>query len=567
MRVQIKILLATILLWSFSGASQAANIVVSLDRKHAPIDESFRLDFQAEGSVDEDPDFSPLLKDFEILSQHQSTNMTFINGQYSRKAVWSLELLAKSTGMLTIPSVTFGKDRSPASRIKIKGSASSNNSSANNNDEVFLQVEFEPGKAWVQSQIIVKLRLFSRISLNNLRSSEAETSDPDAIIKQMDNAHSYEAFRGGLRYAVHEIRYAIFPQHSGKLEFKPMIFEGRILRGRSQSFLNQFMSPGERKRVRSKSIYINVNAKPKAIKNADWLPAKNLTVSQQWSADVTELKAGEPVTRTITITAHGLMAENLPEINNTEIQYIKQYPDKASLDNKITVTGLSSSKQIKIALIPTRAGSFKLPPITIPWWNTKTGKQEIARLPEHLLLAHGEVMNKMPITRSKAEHSLETESDDAIKLTDNDSMTHWRFWPWLSLILAIGWLLTLIGYFRKKTKVVATKIQVDQASLNALAKLVHKHGNNHQANQTKDALIKWAKLRWPQLSISSLTDISIHVDSDLAAEINHLNTTLYAANVDQWQGSALINAFKNQQQKKSSAGENQDTALEPLYKI
>ncbi|MES0328137.1 MAG: BatD family protein, partial [Gammaproteobacteria bacterium] len=351
MKHQIHFLLLSILLLSFSNTAQAANIVASLDRSHVFLDESFRLVLQADGSVDEDPDFSPLNNDFEIINQSQSTNMSYVNGQYSRKGVWSVELRAKRVGALTIPSVSFGKDQSPALRIQIKDPATAKKPSAKKDQDVFVQVEIDEKEAWVQSQVMVNVRLFSRISMSNLRSSEAQTSDPDALIKQLDNANSYEAFRDGVRYAVHEIRYAIYPQHSGKLEFKPMIFEGVVNSNRSRSFMDQFMNAGERKRVRSNSVSIEVQAKPDKIKLSDWLPAKGITLSEEWSEDVNQLKNGEPVTRTITIKAQSVMAENLPDLKMAEIKDLKQYPDKAALENKVTDQGISSSKQIKVALI------------------------------------------------------------------------------------------------------------------------------------------------------------------------------------------------------------------------
>jgi len=554
------------LLLSFSNTAQATDITASLDRNHIFLDESFRLVLQANDSVDADPDFSPLYKDFEVLNQSKSTNMSFVNGNYSRKGVWSLELMAKRTGALTIPSVSFGKDQSPALRIQIKDPATAKKPSNNNVQDVFVQVEINEDKAWVQSQIIVNVRLFSRISMNNLRSSEAQTSDPDALIRQLGNANSYEAFRNGVRYAVHEIRYAIFPQHSGTLEFKPMIFEGRVNSGRAQSFMDQFLNAGERKRVRSNSVRIEVKPKPSTIKLSDWLPASSITISEQWSEDVTQLKSGDPVTRTITIDAHGVMAENLPDLTMADIDALKQYPDKAVLENNITAKGIASSKQIKVALIPTRSGKFKLPAISVPWWNTATGKQEVATLPEKLIHAHGEAVNKKSVTTEKPSPQIETETDKNLSLAPPAQAVHAGYWPWISMVLAAGWLATLVALFRKESTATITKAKNNQASLRPLEKAVLQHAGNNDANQTKNALLAWAKLRWPKYSINNLADLSKNTADELAAEINTLNTALYSSTSPQWTGNALKLAFKKAQQKKPGKTQDKTRPLEPLYK-
>ena len=565
MKHRINFLLIVIML-SFWNTAQAANIVASVDRNQIFLDESFRLVFEADDSVDDDPDFSPLQKDFEILSQSQSTNMSYVNGQYSRKGVWSLDIMAKKSGALTIPSVSFGKDQSPSLRIQINDPATAKKQ-ANTDKDVFIQVEIDEDKAWVQSQIIYNVRLFSRISMSNLRNSEPETSDPDAIIKQMGNPTTYEAFRGGVRYAVHETRYAVFPQHSGKLEFKPMIFEGRVSRGRSQSVFDQFMNTGERKRVRSNSISIDVQARPSNIKMSEWLPAKRITLSEEWSEDVRALKNGEPVTRTITITAHGNMAENLPELEMAELKDLKQYPDKPLLDNKITDHGISGTRQIKVALIPTRSGGFKMPAISLPWFNTETGQQEMARLPEKLIRARGEAAQTTPAMPDNTVTQARQSNDEPISINTAPQTINAAYWPWLSLLLGAGWLITLIALIRKKPKMVESKTKQDKTSLRPLEKAVQKQCNNNDANQSKDALLSWARARWPKQSISSLAGIAKNVSAELATEINTLNTALYASDAAQWQGDALLRAFKAFRQQNANQAKNEDNPLEPLYKV
>ena len=567
MKHRIHFLFASIFLVLFLNTAQAANIVASLDRNQIFLDESFRLIFQADDSVDDDPDFNPLRKNFEILNQSQSTNLSFVNGRYSRKGIWSLDLMAKKAGSFTIPSISFGKDQSPALRIKINDPSTAKKQVTKNKD-VFLQLEIEEDEAWVQSQVVLKVRLFSRISMNNLRSSEPETNDPDAIIKQLGNASSFEAFRDGVRYAVHELRYAVFPQHSGKLTFKPIIFEGRISRARSQSFIDQFMNTGERKRVRSGIISIDVQPRPSNIKQSDWLPAKSIRLSEEWSEeDLSQLNNGEPVTRTITITADGMMAENLPDLKMAEINGLKQYPDKAAIENKVTNQGISSVKQIKVALIPTRSGDFKLPAIKLPWWNTKTGKMEVARLPEKLISAHGQAA--APVAPEIISSQTDENKSNPITLDEATQIARASYWPWLSLFLGGGWLITLIALFRKKPVITSTtsKAKVDLTSLRTLEKTVLKHCNNNDASQTKDALLTWAKARWPELNISNLATICPNVSTDLSAEIKALNTALYSAEASQWQANLLIKAFKDFRQNKPEHNKQIKTQqLEPLYK-
>jgi len=558
---------STLCLVLFSYAAQAANITASLDRNPAMLDESFRLVLEADDSVDGDPDFSVLKKDFEILGQSQSTNMTFVNGSLSRKGVWNLALIAKKSGTLTIPSVPFGKDRSPALRIVVKEATAKANPSAGGS-EIYVEVETDQKNTWVQSQVIYTVRLFSRLSMSNLRHSELTTSDPDAIIEQLGDAKTYEAFKGGMRFAVRELRFAVYPQHSGKLTFSPMIFEGRVNQNNSQSIFDQFMNTGTLKRLRSKSLSINIKAKPANIKTRDWLPASKLSLIEEWSEDVQQLQAGEPVTRTITIFAEGPLASNLPDLKLADSPGLKQYPDKPVLENRVTGSGVASTKRIKVALIPTRAGNFKLPAISLGWWNTKTGKREVSRLPEVILKVTGTanaVASPPPVITPE---QTDSPTESLIKTTPTPSglFINATYWPWISLALAIAWLITLIALLRKGKRTPKTPPKPALA-LAPLEKSVFKTCSKNKAPQTKDALLEWAKARWPETAMTSLLDITELSNPELGEQLQVLNQALYSSNHEQWNGEKLGKAFKTFRNEKTRKQRNRsDNALQPLYK-
>jgi hypothetical protein len=549
-------------------AAQAANITASLDRNPAMLDESFRLVLEADDSVDGDPDFSVLQKDFEILGQSKSTNMTFVNGTLSRKGVWNLALMGKRTGNITIPSIPFGKDRSPALRITIKEATAKANPSAGGS-EIYVEVEADQESAWVQSQVIYTVRLFSRLSMSNLRHSELTTNDPDAIIEPLGQPKSYEAFRGGMRFDVRELRFVVYPQHSGKLTFSPMVFEGRVVKNNAQSIFDQFMNTGTLKRLRSKSTTIDIKPRPGNIKASDWIPASRLSLVEEWSEDVTQLKTGEPVTRTIRIIADGPLAANLPDLKLPESQGLKQYPDKPVLDNRITEKGVASSKQVKVALIPTKAGNFKLPALSLAWWNTRTGKQEIARLPEVILNATGAASNAVSLPPvATGEQTTSPVVDESVTIQDSPRLDgNAAYWRLTSLALAIGWLMTLIAFLRKGQR--TPKIQAKRTPpLAPLEKAVYKYCSSNNASQAKNALLEWAKVRWPETNVVSLVDIAELTSPELSEQLQALNASLYSSGHEQWHGEKLARAFKTF--RKDNTGNPRiepDDALKPLYKV
>jgi hypothetical protein len=560
-----------LLLLISSQALAAANITARLSHSPVSIDESFHLIFEADSNVDDDPDFSVLSKDFEILSSSQSTNMRSINGSWSLKKSWDLTLISKRAGIFTIPPVPFGKDSSPAIRVSVKSSTSNNAQDSSGKDAFFVEVSTDRKSAWVQSEIIYTVRLLTSIPINRPTLSEPETSDPDAIIEKLGQIANYQKMINGVPYSVSELRFAVYPQHSGTLTFKPMVFEGRISSGRrSSSLFDQFMQSGTLKRLRSKSVSVTIKPRPANIPANAWLPAEQVTVDEEWSEDVTQLRTGEPVTRTLTIKATGLTGEQLNDPEFIDVSGIKQYPDKAVVENQRKRDGITGSRQIKVAMIPAQAGRYVIPEISIPWWNTRTGKQEYARLPETVIEASGiaatappqasvEVQQDSPASDQTAEQATTLTTGDHAIITPG-------YWPWVSLALAIGWLTTMLLQFRSRRLTTTAQKPAPLPPILPLQRAVEKACISGDATNTKDALLRWAAVRWPDRTVTSLADIADRSPTGLRDQILALNSALYSRQTGDWQPKALLSAFHGFLSKKQKTKKRPDSILQPLYK-
>lgn len=570
--IMIKYFLSTLALL-FTTQAFATDITASVNRNPVLIDESFSLIITSKGDVDGEPDLQPLVQDFKILGTSQSNSMNYINGKFNRQTQWRIDLLSKKTGDITIPSLAFGKDSSPSLRISVVATPKDKQKAENQN--VFMEIDTDVKQTWVQSQIIYTIRIFHKVAIKSGSLSNVTTNDSDAIIEKLGDDKNFEVLRNGTRYEVIERRYAIFPQRSGKLTIKPVLFEA-FTGGRSSFSMFNGMG-GNVVRLNSKAASVEVKPVPASIQPDQWLPAQKLLIGEEWSQDKDELKIGEPVTRTITLYAHGLLANQLPNITFDDIDGVKQYSDQPVVQNKIDKSGVVSSKQIKLALIPSQSGTMTLPEIRIAWWNTKTGKQEIASIAPAMLNVHGEITptkeTPEPLTDNTADAQQQTNNTPTLQTAESLSN---NYWPWVSLALAISWLLTLLLLLRTRiSRTGANK----QASVKKLFAQALSACNNNDANHSKDALLNWAQAKWPEHRIHSLMNLVTHVDTSTANAIRELNATLYRKHDADWDGSNLANSLKqlNTHLKsdtpigiytdKYSENTNKSTDLiEPLYK-
>ena len=551
-----------LLIITASEYAVAATIQTSVDRNPVSIDESFQIIFTANESPDDDPDFSPLEKDFVVLNQTSSTNSSWINGKSSKTIQWLVNVMAKQRGSLIIPAIKFGKDYSQTGTVLV---ADNGNKNVSTDEDLYIDVEATPLNPYIQSQVFYTLRLYTKVDISQAQLNEPELSD--AVIERLGEDNHFNTQVKGVAYSVTERKYAIFPQKSGKLTINPLVLNAEVItntRPMMNPFFNSQMS--KTKRVESKAITLDVKPVPTPFTGKHWLSAEQLVLKQEWSSDLSQLKVGEPVTRTLSLVAKGTTVGQLPELNNTLTNaQLKTYPDQPVLQEQKKVDGLLAFREEKIAIIPSKTGATKLQAIEIPWFNTKTQQVEIASIPETTLTAITGATELTEAPKSPATTTVEPTPAPAIN-TGNDNparintVPQTNIWLWIAVFLAVGWLTTL-GYFLRKQTVNQPIIEPSELDLNLTAsiKALKLACANNDANAAKDALLIWGQLKFNSTNLCAIA-------SDCEARLL-LNQTLYGKELHQWQGKKLYQTFTENKAREKVATSTTDKSLEPLYRL
>jgi len=567
--VKIILLLFSFILISFN--SQAANITVEVDRDPVSIDESFKIYFIADDRITDEPDFSPLQQDFEILGRSQSSSMKYINGNFSKKTRWNIHAMAKRSGTLTIPSVAFGNDNSPSISITVDKSNSIRNNNAAEDSKMFIEVEASLNTAYVQQQIIYSVRFFRAVNINTASMSEPSIKDAEVVIEKLGDDSSYETYRNGRRYVVIERKYALFPQQSGNITIEPITLDAQMVVTAANAF-DPFGQNSTTKRLKSDSISLNIKPIPANIHSNAWLPASDLKITENWSQKPPTFIVGEPITRTLTLKAEGLTAAQLPSLVMADTEEFKSYPDQPRLNDKRGSRGISGTRQEKIALIPTQADQLTLPEIQINWWNVNSNKLETVTLPARsvqvqpgannlttppaTVITQPEPTTIAPITTPSAPETI------TVVKQENG------FYSKLSILLGLGWLITAIAWLisRRNHNTVndtdqTTKNQQATASLKAVKTACL--ANNPQ--QCKTELLKWARGHWPKNPPTNIGEIGKRLDQATQTEIENLNQVLYGSASNSWQGNSLWQRLSVAGKIPPEKLDKQKEILVPLY--
>lgn len=562
------ILFFSLWLAGFSTNVFATDITVSLDRSPVSVDESFQIIFTASESPDDDPDFSPLEQDFTVQSQSQNSRTEFVNGKLNRIIQWIVTVMANDSGNLIIPKIKFGNDSSPA--LKIVVSPSSANKTTQNDEDLFLEVNVNTEKPFIQSQVLYTVKLYRRVDFAKANLSEPEL--PDAVIEKLADDANYTTQVGGVTYVVIERKYAIFPQKSGVTTIKPLVLTAdTVARGRqNNSFFNSQIT--QRRIVKSNPIILNVQPIPATFTDSHWLTAENLELTQTWSGDISQMKVGEPLTRTVKLVAHGSTVGQLPELNSSKIDpQLKAYNDQPVLHEDKTLAGIVASREEKIAFIPAKVGNYTLPAIQVSWFNTQTQKIEMATLPEmSLTVASAEnapQVQTAPATIEKQTPAVLADDERQEILTVENGKGD-LLWKSVAIFSTLGWLITL-GFLFFKHKTASKKISESvespaEISLKACVKQLKKACMTNDAGAAKIALLEWGKLQFNEISLGA---IAPHCEARLRDEILQLNSSLYAKEPQVWQGRELFKTFSENNARVKLATQTKTNALKPLYRL
>ncbi len=609
--------LLTLLLMLAAGMSEAG-VRATLDRTTVYVGDTFTLTIESDSRQSSlQPNLTPLKKDFEVLGTSTSTQVRIFNGQRADKTLWQIQLQPRHPGRLHIPPITVGGQQTAAVTLKVTEAPPQ--ATAEIRQHVFIEAEINStGKQiYVQQQIPYTVRLYY-----DDRLQEGELSAPelkDAVVEQLGEDKRYSAFRNGRQYNVIERHYVISAEKSGALQISPASFHGRITLPRQhepsrgtdslmEQFLNNspfandpffrdsmlnnhafggspFSNPGKPITVRSRSIKLDIKPRPLTAAN-NWLPAEAVSLSDSWSENPPQFKAGEPVSRTITIHTQGLAGSQIPELAIATPAHTRLYPETSTQESRTDGKTIYGTRTQTLTYISSASGTLNIPAITLKWWDTRHNRAASTTLPAWQFKVQAGAADAA-IVPPPASHNSAVQANTSSKPNQTTKTVAAKASPGAAILEFIKanrpWLLTASGLMLalvlflvfmarrakrrsvaaavKQTPTAARRAQPNQKSaLQALQKACAANDQHAAAR----ALLNLAQVHWPDDPPRNLDALAMRIEKG-QAQIRLLDRSLYAADSQAWNGEALWNEFKHGLQEKNNPRHRQDDGLSPLY--
>lgn len=379
---------------AFAASLIAGEFTASVNSSQVQLGESFSLNLTLKGTSPKDsPAVSSLKSHFLIQSQQHATNTSILNGRVSSSTTWKLTLIPKAEGAVEIPAIMINTTEGllstqPITVNVMKGAVTKSNESS---DGPNLIAKVSNASPYKNESLVYTALLTSKVPLYNVQSQKIQIED--AIVEVLEEPKLTERVIDGVQHNVVEFTYLITPLKTGALKIPSIVIQGATpqkRRGHFSSFFDDddldpiaFMQGFDRVKLFSLiTEEIRLDVQPVVAEISPWLPAKTLTLEEQWSNDQT-LRVGEPFSRGFVIKAEGVKASQLPNLEDFQSQEgkFKIYADKPETQEKLFQDVIHSMRKEQYTLIPQQAGTLVLPEISVAWWDSAKKQKKSSTIP------------------------------------------------------------------------------------------------------------------------------------------------------------------------------------------
>lgn len=537
----------------------------SLDRERISLDETVTLTLRASGgSADDAPLPTPALdaleRHFRVLGSRRSSRVG--GGPGGQFTEWHIELAPRRSGSLAVPPLLIAGRYTPPLLLQVDAAPARERREA-----LGLEVQLQQERVYVQQQLLMTVRILHDGPLEHLQLDDPEPEG--AIVRRIGQA-TFRRRGGDGQQRVHELTYALFPQRPGILEIPPLHLSAIDI-GERRRFLDP--AQGRLLQRRSEPLRVTVLDIPDDYPDAPWLPARALRLEQQWSEDTGRLRAGQPITRRLTLRADGLLAAQLPALPEESTEGLRHYPERPHLeDDEHPSRGISGSRVQRSALIAPEGGRIRLPPRRVPWWNVEADRLEYAELPGTLLLVAA--ASAVPQTGTSLQ-----EGSGAGTRTGTGSRGD-RLWLELAVLFAGVWILTLLLWVRsvRQRRNAPAEAHTDthngpghhparKAREARLFRQLQRQLRRHDASASRNTLLHWGRSHCGDPNIDSLAELAQRCQSPaLRQAITDMERALWGreAAPQAWRGERLLTVvgmLRRQRGQRSTQGGTGDQDL------
>lgn len=547
--------------------ADAASVHATVDRNSVALGETVTLDLHIQGDANNlaMPDLSVLNADFDVMGTSQNSSLSVVNGTATSELTLGVMLRPRHAGALTIPALVIAGSRTEPMQVNVTSATSPSpaGASATGSRDIFLESQVEPKNAYVGQQLSYTVKLFFATSISS-GSLDAPQVSGLQVSRSGDDAN-YAVERNGRQYHVLERRFALVPQHAGRIDIPALNFQGVALDPNDpDSFF------GARKPVSADAPPVSIDVKPAPADwgSTAWLPARTLTLTLDGlPGEKDAVRVGQPLNLTMTLQATGLPAETLPPLSLPPLDGATVYPDKPLTTTRNDGPWVVGQRQQAFAIVPGRPGTLTIPATSVKWWDVLNNRMAVAEVPARQFVVLPAIGAADVQTASPAKAA----STNAVVIATNgaSSVTSPTPWRWIAFGSLGLWLLSMLGWllwrgFRRAPAVPGSDAATRPTSARDAQQAFLLAALGADTAAQARTLLAWSRVEKP--AIQHLGDLSsMLADEKQRIAIASLQQRRYATGFADGSDPTLVEAFRRGFHWRVEGEGDDDSDLPPLY--
>lgn len=295
----------------------------------------------------------------------------------------------------------------------------------------FARVSVSPREGFVRQPFKVSISVYSptwfteALQFSNLRVE-------DAFIIPFTRTVSSIQYINKKKYATLTFYYLVFPYHSGDLEIPEISITASIPpEGDYRGVSTQIVTTPQK---------IKVNDLPDSEEDV-WMVATGLDVEQGWSKSLEQVKVGEVIERTITLTAYGTLPSLIIPLELEEPAKVSLYPGLPQLKDLRTTDAVNGRRTQTYSYLFEEEGAVVIPEIELFWWHPRARRIYKKVLPEQII--HVTPNPDLSIMQSLKDSLDAIATPAVVEMTVEE--THWKRSVTVAIIILLSfWVVYLM---------------------------------------------------------------------------------------------------------------------------
>ena len=383
-------------LTSIVTLAQNVTFKAEANRKSLAVGESLQVGFFIEAdamdySIDS-PMRYPEHQGLRLVGENKTQNVQYVNGKGQIQDGIILIFNAEKEGKLRIGSariVIDGKTYStkPIDIEVTKSGTSTLSNRANTNQPVFLQTNVSNSNPYVNEQVNLTVKMFSRdLGLlnrkRNFRQGKLEGLSPKMVTSRPESIK--QEMVSGKPYFSEEIaKYVVFPEKEGQITIDPF----------SVDILVSGIYGTEAYEIRSNPVTIHAKGIPMEGRPKNFAGAVG-DFKLKSSINKTEINANESANLKVEISGTGNFNKiALPEVKAPK--NIETYAPKRHNNFKTYEEGMQGSVTSEVVMVPEYGGNYTISPVEFSYFDPKKEKFVTLKSEEVHLTVNGETAQEL----------------------------------------------------------------------------------------------------------------------------------------------------------------------------